>query len=161
MRLCSLIATLILAAALVPDCWAQSNQPAAHNNQAEQSPAPDQRGTERAPLAVRILPDQDTKLQADRSERERQEKAKVDEKLAFETRRLADYTDRLWIFTACLVGVAIVQAALFIWQLLLIRGSASDTKSAAEAAKLNAMAVMSWNLLSSFSNLSKISPIEV
>jgi hypothetical protein len=66
----------------------------------------------------------------------------VDEKVAFETQRIADYTDRLSLFTIFLFGVAALQAGLFTWQLLLIKSSALDTRKAAEAAKLNALAVI-------------------
>jgi hypothetical protein len=89
-----------------------------------------------------VLPAADAKEKADKEDRERQEKAKIDEKLAFETQRIADYTDRLSLFTIFLFGVAALQATLFTWQLLLIQSSARDTREAAEAAKLNAQSVI-------------------
>src|SRR6266851_5118195 len=96
MRLGCLMITMALLVAFAPDSWGQSKQPPAQNK-AAQPPAPDQRGTEQAPLGVKVLSAQDAKDQADKfeRERERQEKAKIDEKLASETQRIAEYTDRL------------------------------------------------------------------
>jgi hypothetical protein len=142
MRLRCLVIALALLSALASDSWGQSKQPPAQSKQATQPPVPDQRGTEQVPLAVKILPATDAKQRADKEDRERQEKAKVDEKLAFETQRLADYTFRLALFTIFLFCVAVAQAGLFVWQLLLIQNSARDTKVAADAAKLNALAVI-------------------
>jgi hypothetical protein len=47
-------------------------------------------------------------VNANKEERERQEKKKIDEKLALETQRIADYTDRLALFTFLLICVAVV-----------------------------------------------------
>jgi hypothetical protein len=149
MRLRCLAVALTLLATFASDSWGQPKQPPSQSKQSAQPPAPDQRGTEQVPLAVKILPAIDAKEKADKEDRERQEKAKIDEKLAFETQRIADYTDRLSLFTIFLFGVAALQAALFTWQLLLIQSSARDTKKAAEAAadaadaaKLNAQAIV-------------------
>jgi hypothetical protein len=130
MRLGCLVITLALLVAFAPDLWGQSKEPADQNKQAAQ-PAPDLRGTEQAPLAVKILPAQDAKEQADKSERERQEKAKLDEKLNSETQRIADYTDRLAQFTFWLFCVAMAQAGLFVWQLLYMRRSMADATTTA------------------------------
>ena len=140
---------LALLAVFASDSRGQSKQPSSQTKETAQPRANDQRGTDQVPLAVKILPAQDAKEKADKEDHERQEKSKVDEKLAFETQRIADYTARLSLFTIFLFGVAALQAALFTWQLLLIQSSASDTKraveaaaAAADAAKLNAQAVI-------------------
>jgi hypothetical protein len=142
MRLRCLVIALTFLAAIASDSWGQSKQPPAESKQATQPPATDQRGTEQVPLAVKILPAQDAKEQAEKAERERKEKAVIDEKLAFETQRIADYTDRLARFTVFLFCVAIAQAGLFVWQLLLIQRGMKDTREAADAAKLSAQAVI-------------------
>src|SRR5882672_8057474 len=107
----------------------------AQNAQTQQPSTPEQRGTEQVPFAVKIIPGQDAEEKANKEEHDRQEKAKIDEKLAFETQRIADYTDRLALFTIFLFCVAVLQAVLFVWQLLLIRESLIDAKVAADAAK--------------------------
>jgi hypothetical protein len=112
MGLRCLVIALALFAAFASDSWGQSKQPPAQSDQSAQPPAADQRGTDQVPLTVKILPAQDTKEKADKEERERQEKAVIDEKLAFETQRIADYTDRLALFTIFIFCVAVSQAGL-------------------------------------------------
>jgi hypothetical protein len=63
-----------------------------------------------------------------------QRESEIDEKVAFETQRIADYTARLAWFTLLLFVIAILQAGLFVWQLQLFRNSLSDAKRAANAA---------------------------
>ena len=109
------MAALTILAAFASDSRGQSKQPLSQSKQSAQPPAPDQRGTEQVPLAVKILSATDAKEKADKEDRERQEKAKVDEKLAFETQLIVDYTDRLSLFTIFLFGVAVLQAGLFTW----------------------------------------------
>jgi hypothetical protein len=137
-----LVALLILTGV----AFAQSQQPPAKGyppaNNATQPPAPDQRGTDQVPITVKILPTPKPKPDADKEERERQDKAEVDKKLAFETQRVADYTDRLVLFTVFLFCVAVVQAALFVWQLFYMRAGVRDAKDAATAALLQANAII-------------------
>src|SRR5258708_4720130 len=91
---------------LMGTALAQSSQPSTSSNspskKAAQPTTTDQRGTDQSPLSVKILPGPQTKEQADKEERERREKASIDEKLAFETQRIADYTFYLGIFTLAL-----------------------------------------------------------
>ncbi len=134
------VIALTLLAAFASDSWGQSKQPPAQSKQSAQPPASDQRGTEQVPLAVKILPAQDAKEKADKEDHERQEKGKVDEKLAFETQRIADYTDRLALFTIFLFCVAVLQAGLFLWQLRYMRQGMRDTEVAAKAARDSAEA---------------------
>jgi hypothetical protein len=75
--------------------------------QVTQQPAPDQRGTEQSPLSVKIVPPEGADKKAAEEKHEREEKAKIDEKLAFETQRIADYTIWLSLITlgmACVTG---------------------------------------------------------
>jgi hypothetical protein len=138
MGLRCLVIALAFLAAFASDSWGQSKQPSAQSKQPAQPPAADQRGTDQVPLTVKILPAQDTKEKADKEERERQEKAVIDEKLAFETQRIADYTDRLALFTIFIFCVAVSQAGLFVWQLLYMRKGMEEAAIAAKAAKESA-----------------------
>jgi hypothetical protein len=117
MKLRRLSVTLTLVAAFASDSWGQSQRQPAQSKQTTQPPTPDQRGTDQIPFTVKILPAQDAEKQADKTEHNRKEKAIIDEKIAFETQRIADYTDRLAIFTILLFCVAVFQAGFFLWQL--------------------------------------------
>src|ERR1041384_1194960 len=87
---------VILAALLGVDARSQNPVP---SDQAPRPAAAEQRGTDQVPLTVKVLPPPDAQEQADKAEHDRREKAIIDEKLAFETQRIADYTDRLALFT--------------------------------------------------------------
>jgi hypothetical protein len=120
---------------------AQSPQPAISNKPAEQAVQPtasDQRGTEKVPLNVKILPAPDAEDQAQRAERGSREKAIIDKKLAFETQRTAVYTDRLAWLTLLLFCAAVGQIALFWVQLRYMRVGTKDTGIAAGAAQTSA-----------------------
>jgi hypothetical protein len=140
MRFRYLVISLALLGTFASDSRGQSKQPPAQSKQATQPPATDQRGTDQVPLAVKILPAQDAKEQSDKAEHERKEKAVIDGKLAFETQRIADYTDRLALFTVLLFCVAVAQAGLFLWQLRYMRQGMRDSEMAAKAAQDSAEA---------------------
>jgi hypothetical protein len=124
-----LVIAIALLAAIWSDSWGQS-QNQSPSDPAAQPPAADQRGTDQAPIAIKILPAPDAEEQANKAERERKEKAVIDEKLAFETQRIADYTARLAWFTCLLFGIAIFQAGLFFWQLRMMREDAKRARAA-------------------------------
>jgi hypothetical protein len=140
MKLRCVMIALTFLAVFSSDSWGQSRQPPAQGNQSAQPPAADQRGTDQVPLTVKILPAQDAKEKADKEDHEHQEKARVDEKLAFETQRIADYTDRLALFTVFLFCVAVLQAGFFFWQLRYMRQGMRDAEMAAKAAQDSAEA---------------------
>jgi hypothetical protein len=140
MRLGCLIVTLALLVAFAPVSWGQSKQPPAQNKQAPQPPVPDQRGTDQAPLSVKILPAPGAEKQAEKQERDEKEKAETDRQLALETQRIADFTRLLAAFTAGLVVVALGQAGLFVWQLRYMRKGMKDAEHAATAANAAALA---------------------
>jgi hypothetical protein len=124
---------------------AASQPPATGDQPPEQTTQPaasDQRGTDQVPLTVKVMPAPDAKEQADKAEHAAKEKAVIDEKLAFETQRIADYTDRLTWFTIGLVFVAIIQASLFIWQLLELQDAGKATRKAADAALMQATSII-------------------
>jgi hypothetical protein len=143
MKLYYLPIALTFLAAFTSESSAQSKQPPDQSKQATQPPASDPRGADQVPLAIKILPATDAKEQAEQAERDRKDKAVLDEKLAFETQRIADYTERLARFTIFLFCVAIAQAVLFAWQLAYMRQSMRDATTAATAAKRSAVATIS------------------
>jgi len=120
----------------------QSQPPSPSREASESRPAqlaaPDQRGTDQLPLAVKIQPAADAEKKAAAEAHEREEKSAIDKMLAFETQRIADYTKGLGEFTLGLVIVAIFQAGLFVWQLFYMREGVRDARKAAEAAKATA-----------------------
>jgi hypothetical protein len=142
MRLLCLVIALAFLAAIAPDSWGQSKQPSSQSKPSTQPAAADQRGTDQVPLAIKILPAAGAQEQADKAEHERKEKAVIDEKTAFETQRIADYTDRLATFTIALFCVAVLQAGLFVWQLGYMRAGMKDATVAARAAKRSAVATV-------------------
>ena len=130
-----LLALLILTGVAL----AQSSEPPASNAPATKSTKPaesDQRGTDKIPISVKILPAEGSAEQAAKAEKDSQEKAKIDEKIAFETQRIADYTNRLAWFTLLLFCIAVGQAGLFVWQLLYMRRGLRDAEDAAKTARL-------------------------
>jgi hypothetical protein len=133
--------------------WSQQNPPIqAPRTEHAQAPASEQRGTDKDPLTVKILPTGNSKEQADKIERERHEKAEIDKRLADDTNRLANDTDRLAnetqnlveytrllaVFTGALFSAAIFQVGLFWVQLRYMRDAAIDTREAAQAALVSA-----------------------
>src|SRR5450755_4776628 len=88
---------LILSAS---DSLAQPRQPASPqlNSQTIQRTPPDERGTEKMPLTIKVIPNQPSNEQAEKEDREKREKAEIDKKVADETQRTADYTKNLaWV----------------------------------------------------------------
>src|SRR5205814_3348023 len=77
---------LAMLAALASDSWGKSRQPAF--GQAAQA-APDPRGTEQMPLAVKIMPS-GAEPAAERQERDGREKAEADRLQAQEIQRMAE-----------------------------------------------------------------------
>jgi hypothetical protein len=129
----------LLAIAIAAGALAQSQREPPRTppgGQNAQPTAPDQRGTDQIPFTVKILPTQPPKEETEKAETEKTEKTTIDRKLAFETQRIADYTRDLTAITAFLFFIAVIQAGLFFWQLLLLRHGARDATVAADAAKL-------------------------
>jgi hypothetical protein len=101
----------------------------------QKSAGTDQRGTKAVPLAVEIVPPKDGTPEAKRYEKESLEKSSNERGLTIATWILAFATVILFVFAG-------VQVGLFYWQLRLIGETLAPAKEAAEAAKLNAEAVM-------------------
>jgi len=90
-------------------------------------------GTEQSPLVVRVLPTPKTADEAEIETKERDARATAEQ-------GLATYTGYLWLATCALAFVAVVQAGLFVWQLVLLNRSVRDAKTAANAANASAEA---------------------
>jgi hypothetical protein len=139
-----LILVIAISATILGSALGKSPKPStggqSPSNQTIRLAAPDRCGTDQLPLMVKVLPAQKSQSETEKEERDQKAKAEVDAKSAFETQRIADYTWWLAAFTLTLFCIAIVQAGLFVWQLLLIRESLADAKIAADAAKDGAKA---------------------
>jgi hypothetical protein len=90
-------------------------------------------GTEQSPLVVRVLPTQKMAEEAEAERRERDERAATEQ-------GLTTYTRDLWLATGALAVIALGQAFLFVWQLILLNRSVRDTRAAANAAAASAEA---------------------
>jgi len=133
-----MVLVLALLSAVAENSWGQSKQPPRDAKTTQQPVATDQRGTDQVPFTVKVLPTQKTEAERENEQRHRDNETQL--------------TDASWwlaCFTLALVFTAVVQAGLFVWQLLLIRKSLGDTKKAAcaaeesaDAARANAQAIM-------------------
>jgi hypothetical protein len=153
LRFRCLVVALALLATCASDSWGESKQPSPSRGKDSQpietkptkdqgAPAPDQRGTKAQPIIVDVVktaPDENER-KAERDERDK--KSSNDWYLNFFTALLA-------LFTFLLVATAIAQIVIFVRQLRLIRDSlgpaekaANSAAAAADAAKLNAQAVI-------------------
>jgi hypothetical protein len=139
------ILLISLAAVIASDSSAQPKKPSGPNPpsaQVAKSSTTDQRGTDQMPLSIKVIP-QDIS----RDEKAgRLEKAAIDQKVAFETQRVADYTWWLAFLTLFLAFIAFGQAGLFVWQLRYMRGGMEDAAKAANAADLSARAAIALEL---------------
>jgi hypothetical protein len=110
---------------------AQSPQPSAGQGskahpqpqQTKQGTAPNQQGTEQAPLIVRVQPTQKTQAEAAEEEKERRDKAELDRKVADFSGKLADYTMYLAI-------VAVLQFFALLFQAFFLGGTLRATREA-------------------------------
>jgi hypothetical protein len=135
LTIAALVALLFVSGAI----WAQQSpntaepaaRPEANPNRSIQSqpqPTAQTRGTDEAPIAVKVIsiPDAKTETPDERASRiahEQNEKG------------LTDYTGTLAKATIGLIVVAALQAGLFLWQLVYMRAGLRDARIAAEAAQ--------------------------
>src|SRR5438067_13134509 len=92
---------LFLLALIALSTGAQSQQPRS-NSLSGFAPAAEERGTDKNPVAVKVLPSPDAEAQAAKQEEYRKEKAKEDRWLTNATVAVAIVTAFLAIFTAYL-----------------------------------------------------------
>jgi hypothetical protein len=97
-----------------------------------QQSAPQERGTKENPVFL------GGEVTTQRSEhRTEWEKSDVEAKAKIDS-ALVEYTEYLAWFTGALACIALLQAGLFVWQLLFMRRGLSDSEKAADAARISA-----------------------
>lgn len=136
---------LALVLLMAGDSYSQKRSRQQPPNVPTQSPPVEQRGPEQIPPPTRTVPDEQSKEQSEKAERDRQEKAAIDKKIADETERLANQTaalsahaERLTWFTFLLFFAALIQIGLFWWQLRMIKRTLAPAEEAAKAAQESA-----------------------
>jgi hypothetical protein len=118
MRLRYLAIALVLSAAFATDSLAQSKQPTPTKGKDSQpvesqtknpkgQPSTDERGTDKVPLAIKIVPAPKTEAEAEAEAKDRDEKATLDRKLVWFT--------GLLVIVGFLQFVAIGVQAVFLW----------------------------------------------
>lgn len=125
-----LLALAIFAASSVSG--PQHGRPIEHTTTTpEHVPQASERGTKAVPFVVETIPGYRTEAEEREARREQDRKAETDRQLILATWWLVGVT-------ALLVLVAASQAALFVWQLGLMREAADDAKTAANASRESA-----------------------
>lgn len=123
--------------------YAESQQPPqspkaiqqeAHSTNTNQKTASDQRGNEKSPLVVKVLPTKEIEEEAAQAQKERKEKTELDRKLTEYTKDLSIYTKDLSAFTAVLAVAAILQLIVFGLQAWKLHQTVKATKESANAA---------------------------
>jgi len=101
----------------------------------ENKPAQNERGTEKSPLIVKVVAPPNDERKAAEEAQERSQQAVME-------RNLADYTWYLVLATCALAAIALVQAILFMWQLLYMKAGLAESAAATKAAtKASAAAI--------------------
>jgi hypothetical protein len=128
MRLSCLAIALAFLVSFTPDSWGQSNQPTpppTQPTQANQTSKPYERGTEEDPVIIKILPTKDSKEKTAADSHHEDEKTEND-------RRLALFTERLFLATVALSVIAFFQLVIFGWQGIQLKRTVSAAKEATE-----------------------------
>jgi hypothetical protein len=136
----SQIAFLIVLV-LIADVWGQSQRDPKHEregsqtesqrNEAQQAPTTDQRGTDKMPFSVKIIPTTESEEKAAADAKTREEKMELD-------RKLVEFNGDLAYYTKVLVWVAGLQFIALIGQCVVFALTLSVTGKAANAAKQSA-----------------------
>jgi hypothetical protein len=136
-----IVGVALLVAAL-GDSSGQTQRPQLRSSPPSVQPAPppasEQRGTDQSPLSVKVVPTPISKEDAEKAERERQEKSEIDQKVADQTQKIAFNTFWLAIFTFALFCAAMAQIGLFWIQLRAMRKGVNDAAVVANAAQASA-----------------------
>jgi hypothetical protein len=104
----------------------QKPEPKTQNKNA----AKDQRGTDKQPLVVRGITATKTKEQTEAEDKERAHSAAIQESVSASLSHLAVDSWRTALLTFGLLMAAIVQAAIFLWQLRLMKKAVKDSEVA-------------------------------
>jgi len=132
----TVLAWVGLSLAVVGYSFGQSQQPPpsegksgrpqqSQSQSAQQQPADNQRGTEQAPLVVKVLPAPKTNEETAQEAKDRSEKAAND-------RELVIYSRDLDILTAILIAVGLLQLFVFGYQALKLRQTVKTMEDTAE-----------------------------
>ena len=105
--------------------WSQTQS---QSKEAQQAPTSDQRGTEKIPLAVKVIPTKESEEKAANDFKDREEKMELD-------RKLVHFNGDLAYYTKVLAWVAALQFLALITQGIVFAFTLSATKKAANAAK--------------------------
>jgi hypothetical protein len=122
----------------------ESSRPQQSQAQSTQKQAtPDQRGTQQAPLVVKVLPSPKTDEETDQEAKDRNEKSAND-------RELIRYSRDLDILTAVLIAVGVLQLFVFAYQAMKLRQTVSTMDATAERQlrayiSITARNVLNWN----------------
>jgi hypothetical protein len=130
---------------LVADVWGQSqrnpkrgregSQAQSQPKKAQQAPTTDQHGTDQMPFAVKIIPTKESEEKAANDTKDREEKMELD-------RKLVQFNSDLAYYTKVLAWVAGLQFLALIVQGVVFALTLGATRKAANAADLNARAVI-------------------
>ena len=128
MKLRWLVILLAPLTAFASDSRGQSKQPTpppAQAAQTNQTSKPDERGSERSPIIVKILPTKESEEKVAADAHREDEKTEND-------RRLARFTELLFWVTGALSVIALFQLFVFGWQGFQLKQSVSAAKEATE-----------------------------
>jgi hypothetical protein len=137
-----LLATLVAIATLLLIQGADSQRRSPRRQQqnppqqTQQTPAPDQRGTEQSPFIVKTIPGPTDEAKAAEEAKERREKAELDKKLV-------EFNADLAFYTKILAGFAGLQFLALVIQAYWLARTVKVSEKAAAAAKESADAVVS------------------
>jgi hypothetical protein len=133
---CYIFVMVALAIALFGgDSWGQSQRsnrgkeiapPASQTANPKNDPAVDQRGTEQSPSVVKVLP-------TPQSDGQVATEVKRDNEKAANERRLADFTEYLFVATVALALIALMQLVVFGWQGIQLGRTVKATTASGEA----------------------------
>jgi len=139
--------SLVLGLTLLLFGFAQSEP--TQDQKAKKETRQDQRGTEKQPLVIKGIPSIKTDAEAGEEREHRERQVSIGSRVSDALKGIEKESERTTILTGLLFVVALLQACFFVWQLLMIRASAADTKtlalaaqSSADAAKTQAEALM-------------------
>lgn len=136
---------LALLLAMFGDTWAQSRRQAPRGRegeqlqnqpkQTEQPPTQNQRGTEEAPIIVKVLPTNKSDAEAAEDARERQEKTEIDRKKTELDTNLVNFNGDLAYYTKVLALVAGFQFLALIVQAIILALAFKESRRAGDIAR--------------------------
>ncbi len=129
------LVALILSIFVVEPAWAQSTLQPPSAQSAQQQGAQDERGTEKSPVVVKVIPTEKSKDELAREDAKDQQKLAVDERVAALTGDLAKYTKLLFWATGALAVFTLGLVIFGFRQANDAKESIAATRTAAQAAQ--------------------------